>query len=82
MLLDQSTIVRSERDVMIGGWDCFYFKKKIINECLLFTIYFVVKCEFVFMFVIVIYVVVIFVLVKSIFYFILFYKIGSDWATD
>ena len=34
------------------------------------------------MFVIVIYVVVIFVLVKSIFLFILFYKIGSDWAID
>ena len=57
VLIDQSMIVRSERDVMIGGRDCFYLKKK--NECLLFTIYFIVKYEFVFMFVIVISVVVI-----------------------
>ena len=41
----------------------FYFN--FINECLLFTIYFIVKCEFLFMFVFVIGFVFVFVILKG-----------------
>ena len=42
-----------------------FFFLNFINECLLFAIYFVVKCEFVFMFVFVIGFVFIFVILKE-----------------